>query len=134
MNYIFRTHTAVPESTIRQILDDFILKMTPIMMDMDLDLTAAKMVILERKMQIVAHTMGEANRIKVDGFELSLSQVAEISEELSQFRKIGAIKAFRQYTRTGLREAKDMIDSFCTGPRCEAGPMAAVAFQCAFGK
>jgi len=132
MKYIYKTHVIVPENTIRQILDDFIQKMQPVMMSMDLNLSLDQMSVLTQKMKAVSALMGEANRVNVDGYTLSNSQVAEIAHELANCRKIGAIKSFRQYTGTGLREAKDMIDSFCIGPRCDAGPVAAVAFQAAF--
>ena len=134
MDYIYSTHVAVPGITIRKICTDLLRNTIHDCAGEDIDLTQHQLELLGRKMNAVIDSMCRSNRVSVDGWHLSNDQVNEITEELHNCRKIEAIKAFRSATGTGLREAKDLIDSFCHGPRKETGPTAATAFKAVFGK
>lgn len=134
MDYIYNTHVAVPESTIRDICTDLLRNTMNECSGEDMDIDERQLTLLGHKMHEIIESMCRSNRISIDGWHLDNNQVHEIANELHNHRKIGAIKAFRTATGAGLKESKHFIDSFCTGPRHEAGPLSAVVFQASFGK
>jgi len=134
MDYIHSTHVAVPESAIREICTDLLRNTIHECLGDDIDLSQLQLMLLGRKMNEVTDSMCRSNRVSVDGWHLDTNQIHEIANELHNYRKIPAIKAFRLASGAGLREAKDFIDSFCYGPRHDPGPVSAVAFQATFGK
>ncbi len=136
MDYIYRTHVAVPESTIRQICTDLMRNTIHECSGQDIDLTQVQLKLLGQKMNAVTDSMCHSNRISVsvEGWRLDSNQVSEITAELHDYRKIGAVRAFRVATGAGLKEGKHFIDSFCHGPRKESGPPSAMAFQMSFSK
>ena len=134
MDYIYSTHVVVPESTIRQICTDLLRNTLHECSGEDMDLNESQLMLLGRKMNEVIDSMCHSNRISVDGWHLDENQVHEITSELHNHKKIAAIKAFRAATGAGLKEAKNLIDSFCNGPFKESGPVSAIAFQVTFGK
>lgn len=134
MDYIYSTHVAVPENTIRNICTDLMRNTVHECMGIDMNLDQHQLALLGRKMNGIIDSMCKANRISVDGWHLEQDQVNEIAQELHNGRKIGAIKAFRSVTGSDLKTAKDLIDSFCNGRRKESGPLSAVVFQATFGR
>lgn len=134
MDYIYTTHVAVPESAIRKICTDLLRNTLHECAGEDIDMNQGQLMLLGRKMNGIMDSMCRANRVTVEGWDLTNDQIKEIASELHEYRKIGAIKAFRSATDTGLKEAKDLIDVFCHGPRKDSGPLAALAFEVAFKK
>jgi len=134
MDYIYSTHVAVPEETIRDICIDLMRNTMHECQGIDMDLDQNQLMLLQHKMDKVIDSMCHSNHVSVDGWHLTNEQVDEITSELHNHRKIPAIKAFRSATGGGLLESKDFICSFCSGSRYEAGPLAAMAFKVAFNR
>ncbi len=134
MDYIYATHVAVPESAIRKICTDLLRNTLHECAGEDIDMSQGQLMLLGRKMNDIMDSMCRANRVTVEGWDLAPDQIKEIASELQEYRKIGAIKAFRSATGAGFEEAKDLIDVFCHGPNRKPGPLAALAFEVTFKK
>jgi ribosomal protein L7/L12 len=134
MDYIYNTHVAVPEHTIRKICNDLINNTMHECLGIDINMNGDQLRMLREKMDAIRNSICADNHVSCDGWELNSEQILEVFTELKGYKKIGAIKAFRSATGCGLREGKEFIDGFCTGARNESGPMAAMNFKIAFNE
>lgn len=134
MDYIYATHVAVPEPTVREICTDLLRNTLHECAGEDIALNQGQLMLLGRKMNDIMDSMCRANRVTAEGWDLTSDQVKEIASELHEYRKIGAIKALRSATGADLKEAKELIDTFCHGPSKKPGPLAAMAFEVTFKK
>ena len=131
-DYTFKTHVKIPEESVIDILADY---QSTLLGELgDLELTDKQINAIATKMDKIAAIVCNDAKASVQGYNLTGPQVMEIAAELRYTRKIGAIKAFRQYTGAGLKDAKDFIDGFCIGPLCKAGAVPAIRFAMAFGR
>ena len=131
-DYIFKTHVIVPEETVVEVIGDY---MTALLGELgDIDLTDKQINAVATKMDKVAGKQCEGAQVSIQGYKLTGPQVMEIAGELRNYRKIGAIKAFRQYTGSGLKDSKDFIEGFCIGALVQAGPVPAIKFAMAYGR
>ena len=136
MSYTYTTTTVVPEAVVREICRELTNNTIHGLLSEEMDLSDEQILLIKQDMVRISASMCKDSRPSVDGWELNRNQVAEIVYELTNYRRIGAIKAFRSFTGAGLRHAKEFIDKFCADPgalcKINSGPKAAVKFQAAF--
>ena len=135
MKYTYTTVSDIPERLILRIAEDLQIKFLSAMTDTDSDMWSnEQMRLIGDKMNIAIKSLCNDTHINVDGWLLTDSQINEIAAELRECRKIGAIKAVRTFTGSGLTEAKELIEKFYISPRNDSGPMSALNFIAAFGR
>ena len=116
MNYTFSTFATVPAEMIREIGMDILRaamkrleaeggEMTDVRLaDIEYQFTNAILDVISKS--------DEQTTVSVDGFHLPPARVLEIAEYLRIDRFVDAVRAFRDYTNCGLREAKEFIERF----------------------
>lgn len=111
--YRFSTHTSVPEETVQEIISDFSRALTTDLVSL---LTKQQYADVSAKINETISKFCNDCRplVPVENYNLNIIQVLEIAEHLRTYKKIDAIKAFRNHTGAGLVDGKRFIDRFCT--------------------
>jgi ribosomal protein L7/L12 len=134
-DYIFKTHVTVSADILETILTDYRNRVIEdLILDDTLEFSDYESVQIVGLMEKVAAAMVDSNQTSVDGWTLTSNEIAEIADHLRNFKRIDAIKTFRQATGAGLKDGKDFIDSFCAGDNNTPGPVAASRLAEAFNK